>query len=254
MTGNEVHNQEILSTIAVGVVKIEKTTVFPMERHTWGQFVYSMKGIIELTIKNKCYMAPPEFGIWLPPETEHLAWGDNETIYFLLNIDAGMCKGLPDTASILSVGAITKSILLDLSARNIEHPETEEDIRLVYVLIDQLRAGGRRENLLPMSKDPLLQRVLEELINNPADNRSLSQWANYVNTTERTLARRCKRDLGMSFMQWRQRLRLSRAVVMLSNGLSVQVVAKKLGYSTTSAFIAMFQRAMGSTPNTFRNN
>jgi len=124
----------------------------------------------------------------------------------------------------------------------------------VYVLIDQLKAGGRRENLLPMAKDPLLKRVLEELISNPSDSRSLSQWANYVNTTERTLARRCKRDLGMSFMQWRQRLRLSRAIIMLSNGLSVQVVAKKLGYSTTSAFIVMFQRAMGSTPNTFRNN
>lgn len=254
MASNEVDNQEIRCSIAVGVVNIEKTTAFPMERHKWGQFVYSMKGVIELTIKNKCYMAPPAFGIWLPPETDHLAWGDNETIYFLLNIDADMCKGLPDTASILSVGDITKSILLDLSSRNIENPETEEDIRLVYVLIDQLKAGGRRENLLPMAKDPLLKRVLEELISNPSDSRSLSQWANYVNTTERTLARRCKRDLGMSFMQWRQRLRLSRAIIMLSNGLSVQVVAKKLGYSTTSAFIVMFQRAMGSTPNTFRNN
>ncbi|HCI7190481.1 helix-turn-helix transcriptional regulator [Acinetobacter baumannii] len=254
MACHEVHSIETPSSTAIGLIKIEKTTVFPMEKHAWGQFVYSMKGIIELTIKNKCYMAPPEFGIWLPPETEHLAWGDNETTYFLLNIDVRMCKGLPERSSILAVGGITKSILLDLSSRSIEHPETEEDIRLVHVLIDQLRAGGRRETLLPMSKDTLLQRVLEELINNPGDNRSLSQWANYVNTTERTLSRRCQRDLGMSFMQWRQRLRLSRAVVMLSNGLTVQVVARKLGYSTTSSFIAMFQKAMGSTPNTFRNN
>ncbi|MCY1304832.1 hypothetical protein D9M70_546040 [compost metagenome] len=41
---------------------------------------------------------------------------------------------------------------------------------------------------------------------------------------------------------------------MLSDGLTVQSVAKKLGYSTPSAFIAMFQKAMGATPNAFRDS
>ncbi|WP_429817656.1 helix-turn-helix domain-containing protein [Ensifer sp. B1-9] len=56
----------------------------------------------------------------------------------------------------------------------------------------------------------------------------------------------------MSFLKWRQRLRLSRALAMLADGFPVQTVAHKLGYSTTSAFIAMFQSATGATPNAFR--
>ncbi|MDR9806882.1 AraC family transcriptional regulator [Rhizobium hidalgonense] len=47
-------------------------------------------------------------------------------------------------------------------------------------------------------------------------------------------------------------LRLSRALAMLADGLSVQTVGHRLGYSTTSAFIAMFQAAIGATPNAFR--
>ncbi|WP_244597505.1 hypothetical protein [Rhizobium hidalgonense] len=34
--------------------------------------------------------------------------------------------------------------------------------------------------------------------------------------------------------------------------LSVEINTHRLGYSTTSAFIAMFQAAIGATPNAFR--
>lgn len=73
-----------------------------------------------------------------------------------------------------------------------------------------------------------------------------------AHSTERTLSRRCQRDLGMSFVEWRQRLRLVRALSMLEDGQTVQAVALELGYSTSSAFIAMFHRLMGTTPDEFR--
>ena len=243
-----------IGSVSIGVIEVEKVTSFSLEKHAWGQFVYSVKGVIELTVRNSCYAAPPDFGVWLPPETEHLAWADNDAAYFLLNIEATLCKNLPTVASIISVGAIAKAILLDLKKRGIQEPENEEDDRLMRVLIDQLSAGSCIENFLPMSNDPALKQVLEELCKNPGNNRSLLEWARHVNTTERTLARRCHRDLGMSFIKWKQRLRLSRALAMLSDGLTVQLVAQRLGYSTPSAFIAMFQKAMGATPNAFRGN
>jgi AraC-like DNA-binding protein len=70
--------------------------------------------------------------------------------------------------------------------------------------------------------------------------------------TERTLARRCQRDLGMSFGEWRQRQRFLAALPLLEAGRPVQTVALELGYSTSSAFIAMFQRQCGTTPDQYR--
>lgn len=82
----------------------------------------------------------------------------------------------------------------------------------------------------------------------PGDNRPLAQWAEQVHVSERTLARQFVRELGMSFGEWRQRLRYLTAIEALDSERSVQHVAFDLGYSTASAFIAMFQRHAGCTP------
>ncbi len=180
------------------------------------------------------------FGVWLPPGTEHVARADGETSYFVLDIDADLCARLPRRASVLSVSAIAKAVFLDLQKRQVRKPQSPEDVRLMEVLIDQLSASVPVDSFLPMSSDAALRNVLEALCKNPGDSRTLVEWARYVHSTERTLARRCTRDLGMTFLEWRQRLRLSRAFAMLADGLAVQVVAQQLGYGTTSAFIAMF--------------
>ncbi|WP_234879288.1 AraC family transcriptional regulator [Sinorhizobium americanum] len=247
--GNQTLSPE---AIVMKVVQLTEVTAFPIERHAWGQFVYSLGGVIELTVKSSRYAAPPDFGVWLPPETDHLAWAGDDTSYFLLDIEQSLCNRLPNNASVLAVGAIAKAILLDLKKRGVREPENADDVRLMRVLVDQLSVGSRMESFLPLSDDYALKQVLEKLCKDPGDSRSLEEWARYVNSTERTLARRCKRDLGMTFVKWRQRLRLSRAVAMLSDGHSVQTVAQKLGYGTTSAFIVMFQGAIGVTPNAFR--
>ena len=96
--------------------------------------------------------------------------------------------------------------------------------------------------------------MLSALEKNPADNTSLAQWAKQVYTTERTLSRRCQQELGMSFAQWRQRLRFLHSVSLLEQGKTVQEVALDLGYSSSSAFIAMFQQVSGTTPQRFRND
>lgn len=238
--------------LAMRVVQVAQVTCFPMERHTWGQFVYSLAGVIELTVQSSRYTAPPDFGVWLPPGTEHLAWAGDETSYFLLDIEPDLCGRLPSKACALAVSPIAKAIILDLKNREVRNPQDEDDGRLIQVLIDQLSASSPAENFLPMSNDRALKKVLEALCKNPGDSRTLVEWALHVHSTERTLARRCKRDLGMSFADWRQRLRISRALSMLSEGLTVQSIAPKLGYGTTSAFIAMFQKAIGVTPNEFR--
>jgi len=73
-----------------------------------------------------------------------------------------------------------------------------------------------------------------------------------VHTTERTLMRRCQRDLGMTFAEWRQRLRVVRATPLLEAGQTVETIALDLGYGSASAFITMFKKLTGSTPDELR--
>lgn len=251
--GSDFSVVSLLQPIAMKVVRLPEGGSFPMDRHTWGQFVYSIAGVIELTVKSSRYAAPPDFGVWLPPETEHLGWAGDGAAYLVLDIDRSLCASLPSKASVIAVSPIAKAILLDLNKRGVHAPRSAEDSRLMHVLIDQFAGGASLETFIPVSNDRVLKLVLDALLSNPGDNRSLVHWAMHVHSTERTLARRCQRDLGMSFAKWRQRLRLTRAIAMLSDGRPVQSIARELGYSTTSAFIAMFQSAIGVTPSAFRD-
>ncbi len=94
--------------------------------------------------------------------------------------------------------------------------------------------------------------MLAALRSDPADPRTLAQWAEQLHSTERTLARRCVRELGMNFGQWRARLKLLKALAWLKGELPVQEIGWRLGYGSTSAFIAMFNRELGCSPQRYR--
>lgn len=232
--------------------KLEGGSAYPRHRHRWGEFVYSFSGVMEVKLAQRSYLAPPHYGIWLPPEVEHIGSNRFETCYCSLYLSQELCGKLPADTCTLAVGPVIRAILADLSARRVDYPRSAEDARLMQVLIDQLGLAPRHDSYLPMSDDTTLGQVLTALQQDPSDNRSLEQWAQAVHSTERTLSRRCQRDLGMSFSEWRQRLRLVSALSMLEAKLPVQAVALELGYSTSSAFIAMFHRMMGITPEEFR--
>ena len=94
--------------------------------------------------------------------------------------------------------------------------------------------------------------MLRFLDAHPDDNRTMAELARLANTTERTLMRRAQRDLGMPLSEWRQRLRILKAMPLLASGQTVEAVALELGYASASAFITMFRRLMQQTPAEFR--
>lgn len=233
-------------------MRLNDVTSYPTEGHNWGEFVYSFSGVIELVVGERQYLTPPHYGLWLPPRVVHGAATRSQACYCILDIVPRRCERLPVEVCTLAVGPIMKAILSDLMVRQVDYPRSEDDARLMQVLVDQMSLAPRQETYLPISQDRALAQVLEALRDQPGDNRPLEAWARVVHSTERTLSRRCQRDLGMSFAEWRQRLRLVRALSMLEDGVGVQTIAFELGYSTSSAFIAMFHRLMGSTPDEFR--
>ena len=82
----------------------------------------------------------------------------------------------------------------------------------------------------------------------PAQNDALDDWADVAAMGRRTFTRAFRRETGMSFATWRQNVRLIEAMSLLSIGHSVTRVALDVGYSSPSAFTAMFRRTFGVAP------
>lgn len=120
------------------------------------------------------------------------------------------------------------------------------------MLLDQLRASPQRPLWLPAPASPVLRALCDLLRADPADGRTLAELGREVGASDRTLSRLFRRDLGMTFPQWRTQLRLHHALVLLAEGMPVTTVAHRCGWSSASAFIAVFRRAFGHTPGSGR--
>ena len=220
--------------------------------HAWGQLNFTARGVVELDIAGQRFLSPPQYAVWIPPHMTHSAYNRQAIIYRSVYLSLEHSAHLPAEPCTLVISDILKAILNDFAERDVKVPEDPADIRLAHVLVDQLRLAKVQTRYLPYAQSPGLLAVLQTLQANPGDNRPLLEWARQVHVSERTLARQCVRELGMSFGDWRQRLRFLASIEALEGSRTVQEVAFDMGYSSASAFIAMFQREAGCTPEQYR--
>ena len=220
--------------------------------HSWGQLNYNSRGVMQLEVAGHLYLSPPSYAIWVPPEYEHSAYNREAVVYRSVYIDAPLSQLLPEQPCALAMSDILKAILNDFAARDVKQPITTADQNLAQVLLDQLQLAPIEQTYLPYANAELINKILNQLREQPGNNQTLAEWAQQVFVSERTLARLFMRELGMSFGEWRQRLRFLVALEKLEQGRSVKELAFDLGYSSSSAFISMFQRHAGCTPESYR--
>lgn len=226
--------------------------LYPRHRHAWGEFVYSFSGVMEVKVADRHYLAPPQYGVWLPPNVVHVGLNRQAAHHCSLYVSPALCEHLPTTPCALTVSPLVRAMLEHLRRQPVTQASTPQDARLLDVLVDQLTLAPCASSYLPHGDDPLLTPLLQALQANPGDQRTVAELAQAMHTTERTLVRRCQQVLGMSLTEWRQRLRVVKALPMLQAGHKVESIALDMGYGSASAFIAMFSKRMGVTPDEFR--
>jgi AraC-like DNA-binding protein len=135
--------------------------------------------------------------------------------------------------------------------RYLATPAPEAD-RLRAVLCDRLRRTSQEPISLLAARDPRLACACAIALEQLDRTIPLSALADAALTTERTLSRLFRKETGMSYPQWRAQARAVHAMILLAQGESVTDTASLCGWSTTSAFIDSFRRAMGQTPGGYR--
>lgn len=221
-------------------------------RHPWGTLEYSAHGVMRMDIAGRRFMSPPQYAVWVPPHTDHSFYSSQPIHYRAVCLAPSLCHDLPQQGCTLAISDILKAILKDFAARDVKIPARAADVRLAQVLVDQLQQAPVHECYLPYASSAGLLGILEALQAAPGDTQPLAHWAERIHVSERTLARQFVRELGMSFGEWRQRLRFLASIEALESTRSIQEIAFDMGYSTASAFIAMFQRQAGCTPEHYR--
>ncbi|WP_405477245.1 AraC family transcriptional regulator [Streptomyces sp. NBC_00009] len=219
-------------------------------RHDDHQIIYAGSGVLAVTTDAGTWFAPGTRAIWVPAGCVHAHRAHGHLDLHLLGLPADVNPLGLDAPTVLTVSPLLRELIL-ASTRGLHDASpacSPEGMRLRAVLLDQLRASPQQPLQLPTPTDPRLKVVCDLLYEDPADARPLAALGRASGAGERTLSRLFRRELGMTFPQWRTQLRLYHALRMLEEGEPVTAVAHRCGWSSTSAFIDVFRRAFGSTP------
>lgn len=232
--------------------KFLANTDYEWHRHPWGQINRISLGILELALPERTLAAPAEYLVWIPAGVPHAAHIRQALDYVSVYVADELARQLPDQPCLIPQPPLLRALLDDFCQRGIGAVADPWDQAQARLLVQRMVQAGSVEDYLPDSADRLLRTILSAVRSQPGDGTTLQAWARRVHSTERTLARRFRQELGMSFVEWRTRVRLLQALAWLKQGKAVGAIAMDLGYATSSAFIAMFAKQTGITPERYR--
>ncbi|WP_217132782.1 helix-turn-helix domain-containing protein [Leucobacter chinensis] len=187
------------------------------------------------------------YGLWVPAGTPH-AIGPERDRVVALHIAPEAVPGRGERVMTVAMVAAARELLAHMAEVNMPRDERVQAQRVCLALIADEPGPAAP---LPIAYDPRVAEICRHLLADPADARSLEQWAWQLSVSSRTLARAFKESTGKTYGSWRTGARVECAMRLLDQGTPVSEVARKVGYSTTSAFSTAFARETGRSPSEY---
>jgi AraC-like DNA-binding protein/quercetin dioxygenase-like cupin family protein len=250
---NLVQLEELPQSVIAYGRDLDKGDILPFHSHRRAQLVYASNGVMAVTTRSASYVVPSQRAVWMPGGVEHRIDARSDVTLRTLYIDPAAAAGLPPGVCVLQVTPLLRELIVEAVISGPVYEPGSPQSQIMAVILNQIRRQPIASLALPIPSDPRLRRLVESLISNPADTRSLDEWANEVGASKRTLVRLFPVETGMTFRDWRQQRRLLRALELLTTGDNITSIALEVGYHNTSAFIAMFRRCLGTTPMRYLN-
>ena len=241
-------NGRSLAEIASVSADLPHGHVIPEHSHPEDQLLFASKGVMTLRTKQGVWVVPPLRAVWIPADTPHSVSMSGQVSMRTLYLLPKLCRTLPARCFVMNVSALLRELILHTCTFAKLSKKAASERRIVEMLVDHLKAVGSVPLQLPLPDDSRAKRVVETLHANPSDQRTLAELCKDCGAGKRTIQRLFLQETKMAFGKWRQQFRLLHGMELLASGEKVSAAALEAGYSSTSAFISMFHKQLGTTP------
>lgn len=215
--------------------------------HARGQLLGAEHGLLTVNAGHCRWVVPATHAAWIPPAIPHGLCSHGPYSGWSVYIAASVCNELPDKPCILSITGLLREAITRAATWEGDVLTASQE-RLAGVILDEIPSLPLANLGLAMPQDARLLRIARALSERPDDGRRLA----WVGISPRTLTRRFSAETGFSFTEWRQRVRLLRALELLAAGQPVTTISLDLGYDNVCAFFALFRRVFGTTPGRYK--
>jgi len=220
----------------------------PLHVHRRGQLLHAMSGIMRVETAEAAWIVPPVRALWLPPRWPHSVTMRSHVEMRTLYIAPTACDGLPKQPILVEISGLLRELILALLEEPVAYDESGRGGIVARLVLAELTRLPERRLDVPMPRDARALRVARALLDDSSIDHDLDRWAEEAGASRRTLARLFRSETGLSFAEWRARLRAIDGLARLSAGASVAETAASVGYASPSAFSAMIHRTLGGPP------
>jgi AraC-like DNA-binding protein/quercetin dioxygenase-like cupin family protein len=230
--------------IVVATFPMPVGTLFDWHTHDDHQLAWAASGVLTVLTEGATWVLPPTRALWIPAGWRHETGVACRATMRTVYIPVGMSPVNWSAPTPIGASPLLAELIGYLGGKLTPQRRRHAEA----LLTDLLEPVPFTAADIPYPSGPRAGRVARALREDPADQRTLAEWARVVGASERTLARAFLAETRMPFGRWRMLLRLHAAMPLLATGEPVGKVAYQVGYQRPSAFVAAFRRETGLTP------
>lgn len=220
-------------------------------QHPQSQFLYIKSGVLAVITKSGRYIIPACHGIFIPANIRHELLAKTDVALIAVYITNESFESTLNQPFVAHASLFFKALMDELLTLPEPEQQTAKHARLVAIFQDYLPQLTQRDTFLPYPQDERLLAIIEKLQKYPSMKSDLLSWGKFVQTSARTLTRNFKKETGLTYSQWRQRLNIQVAIKHLAQQDDIASIAALLGYQSSSSFIYMFRQQIGISPKQF---
>lgn len=252
ITGSrEGHLHDPQRALVVTASQVGDPHIIAEHSHERAQLLFSASGNLTISLDKQQWLSTATHAVYIPPDVPHDVSAVNPVAYRSIFIDKDYAAQIKLEQGMLMLTPLVCELVNEASTFGEHYRHGTPEARLIEVLADQLARLRPACFAIRLPRDNRLLRICQSLVAKPDDDRTLQAWAKNSGASLRTLTRLFREETGMSFVEWRQHLRIACAIQRIQSGEAVSSVALDLGYNSVSAFTAMFRQVMGASPRQY---
>jgi AraC-like DNA-binding protein len=216
--------------------------------HPRAQLLYPVSGVMHIEALPLTFVVPPSTALFLPANLMHRISMEGavelRTLFLLENAIAR----IGNKPKVITLTPLLRELIIAANAEPLDWDLSGRGRFIAELAFDEIAASTELNFKLQLPSDKRAERVAQNILAAPSDNRNIEEWANVANVSSRTLTRLFRRETGLSFIQWRQQVRLTKAMEALVKGIAPKEAAAVGCYESVSAFGISFRKIFGITP------
>lgn len=217
--------------------------------HSWVQFIYTRIGTVYVEVDGKFRHLPALHGVWIPKNMEHTFWSSENAEYIAVNLDQGLINNFGEiSCKIVEITPLVDyytSYLMDNQLMNVLTVKGQAYLQLLLELIEV-------DFTLPYPTSQEFILLCREIQATPSLLHSPDECAEKLNMSQSTFIRRFKKETGITYQEWRQRMRLLQSIERIKQGDNILNIALDIGYSSASSYIYAFKKNFGVPPTKYK--